>query len=68
MNKQYQQQIFGWLFIVAGALMLLWASAIVIKIIAFLLGIFLINQGMTVAGYGSLWRHGQLLLFRSWMR
>lgn len=57
MNNYKKKQLTGFVYLIAGGLLLIWASHIVFQVLIFFVGLMLINTGMQLRGYGSLWAH-----------
>lgn len=54
----------GFVHLILGGLLLLWTSAFVVKLLAFVVGILLINSGITMLGYRGLGTYVSQIVMR----
>jgi len=63
MYKNQTRQLIGIAYIIAGALLLFWASSILIHLLIFIVGLMLINSGLVLTGNNSLWFYASRIFF-----
>jgi uncharacterized sodium:solute symporter family permease YidK len=66
MNRTKSLQLTGLLYCITGAVLIAFASSIVIQVLMLVGGLILINEGMIKMGKGSLWRFGSQLFIKVW--
>ncbi|MFZ5953984.1 MAG: hypothetical protein ACOYT8_02660 [Candidatus Dependentiae bacterium] len=54
----------GILYLLLGIFLIAWSSAILLRIAAFICGLFLINSGLSLLGYRSLTSYASPLFMR----
>ncbi len=66
MNRTKQLQLLGLLYCITGAVLIAFASSIIIQVLMLVGGLMLINEGMIKLGKGSLWRSASQVFIRVW--
>lgn len=64
--KKSQAKSLGLLYIIAGALLLILSMRIVFQVLMLVLGLMLINTGLTMRGQRSLWNYVSGYFFGGW--